>query len=414
MYDGDALASPRRRGVIASLAVVRRATHANHSPASGEYAVKFVDLNAQFREIEDDIRAAIERVLQHGQFLMGPEVHTLERELAEYCGVEHAIATASGTDALLIALMAYQVGPGDAVIAPPFTFVATAEVIQLLGATTVFVDVEEHGFNIDPVRLAETVKRIRRHGKYHLKGIIPVDLFGLPADYDAIEPIARENGLFVLADAAQSFGGAIGGKKAGAFGDLSATSFFPAKPLGCYGDGGAVFTGNAELAELVRSIRMHGMGTDRYEHVRTGITGRLDTIQAAILSCKLTVFERELAARQRLADIYTRELEGVVKTPQIPPGHRSAWAQYTLRSTERDAIRAHLHAEDIPTAVYYPCPLHRQPAFSKADGAGVSMPVSEMLSRQVLSLPIHPYLGEAEQMKIIKEVKAAVSGQQQQ
>ncbi len=370
--------------------------------------MKFVDLNAQFRAIEPDIRAAIERVLQHGQFIMGPEVRALEEELADYCGVEHAITTASGTDALLMALMAYRIGPGDAVIAPPFTFVATAEVIQLLGATTVFVDVEEDSFNLDPARLAETIARVRRRGKLNLRGVIPVDLFGLPANYDAIEPLAREHGLFVLADAAQSFGGAFNGRKAGAFGDVAATSFFPAKPLGCYGDGGALFTDDAELAELARSIRVHGMGANRYDNVRTGITGRLDTLQAAVLRCKLKVFDRELAARRRAADFYTRELEGVVQTPRIPRGGQSAWAQYTVRSPHRDAIRAHLQSQNIPTAIYYPRPLHLQPAFTQADGAGVAMPVSELLAREVFSLPMHPYLEEAEQREIVEAVKGAV------
>ena len=373
--------------------------------------MKFVDLNAQFRAIENEIREAIERVLAHGQFIMGPEVRALEQELADYCGVKHAITAASGTDALLMALLAYRVGPGDAVIAPPFTFVATAEVIQLLGATTVFVDVEENTYLIDPVRLAETVARIRAQGKLRLRGIIPVDLFGLPADYRAIEAIAEANDLFVLADAAQSFGGVRNGKKAGAFGDMAATSFFPTKPLGGYGDGGALFTDDDELAELVRSIRVHGMGTNQYDNVRIGITGRMDTIQAAVLQCKLKIFDRELAARRRVAEIYTSELDGVVIPPRIPGGCESAWAQYTVRcgqSDQRDAIRAHLQSRDIPTAIYYPHPLHRQPVFSDTNGADLSLPVSEMLSEQVFSLPVHPYLEEDEQMKIIRAVKEAV------
>ena len=372
--------------------------------------MKFVDLGAQFRALEDDIRDAIERVLQHGQFIMGPEVHALEDELADYCGVAHAITAASGTDALLMALMAYEVGPGDAVIAPPFTFVATAEVIQLLGATPVFVDVEEDSFNIDPEQLAATIKRIQRRGKLRLRGVIPVDLFGLPANYDAITPLAEDNGLFVLADAAQSFGGAFNGKKTGALGDIAATSFFPAKPLGCYGDGGAVFTDDDNLAELARSIRVHGMGANRYDNVRTGITGRLDTIQAAILSCKLKVFDNELATRQRLADTYASALKGIVKTPRIPQGSQSAWAQYTVRAPahQRDKIRTHLKTQNIPTALYYPRPLHLQPAFNQADTAGVKMPTAEKLAREVFSLPIHPYLSEDEQMKVIDAVKVAV------
>ncbi|MGR3914567.1 MAG: DegT/DnrJ/EryC1/StrS family aminotransferase [Gammaproteobacteria bacterium] len=371
--------------------------------------MKFIDLHTQFAQIEDDIRAAIERVLRHGQFIMGPEVFDLERELAEYCGVSHAISAASGTDALLMALMAYRVGRGDAVIVPPFTFVASAEVVQLLGATTVFVDVDADTFNIDPGKLADAIARVRRRGKVKLRGIIPVDLFGLPADYAAIAPLAAENDLFVLSDAAQSFGGARDGVRAGAFGDIAATSFFPAKPLGCYGDGGALFTDDDKLAELARSIRMHGMGADRYDNIRTGITGRLDTIQAAVLRCKLRVFDGELAARRRIAGIYTRELGDVVQTPRIPQGAQSAWAQYTVRSAARDEICAHLRARDIPTALYYPRPLHRQLAFANADGAGAEMPVSEKLAREVFSLPMHPYLGIEAQMEIIAAVKDAAA-----
>ncbi|MGB5708178.1 MAG: DegT/DnrJ/EryC1/StrS family aminotransferase [Arenicellales bacterium] len=370
--------------------------------------MKFVDLEAQFRTIESEIREAIDRVLEHGQFIMGPEVYAFEQELAEYCGVEHVISTSSGTDALLMSLMSYQVGPGDAVIAPPFTFVATAEVVQLLGATTVFVDVDDKTFNIDVNQLEDTVKRIRKQGKLKLKGIIPVDLFGLPADYQAIGQIAQEYELFVLADSAQSFGGSRDGRKVGAFGDVAATSFFPAKPLGCYGDGGAVFTNDAERAETLRSIRFHGKGKTQYDNVRTGITGRLDTIQAAILSCKLKILEQEIMARQRVADRYTKSLSEIVSTPEIPFGCQTAWAQYTVRSAKRDKIRKQLEENQIPTAVYYPCPLHLQPAFSDADGAGVSMPVSEMLSKDVFSLPMHPYLSEDEQDRIIATVEEAV------
>jgi len=370
--------------------------------------MKFVDLDAQFRTIESEIREAIDRVLEHGQFIMGPEVYAFEQELAEYCGVEHVISTSSGTDALLMSLMSYQVGPGDAVIAPPFTFVATAEVVQLLGATTVFVDVDEKTFNIDVNQLEDTVKRIRMQGKLKLKGIIPVDLFGLPADYQAIDQIAQDYELFVLADSAQSFGGSRDGRKVGAFGDTAATSFFPAKPLGCYGDGGAVFTNDAERAEILRSIRFHGKGKTQYDNVRTGITGRLDTIQAAILSCKLKILDQEIIARQSVADRYTKSLSKILSTPQIPFGCQTAWAQYTVRSAKRDKFRKQLEENQIPTAVYYPCPLHLQPAFSDADGAGVSMPVSEMLSKDVFSLPMHPYLSEEEQDRIIAALEEAV------
>lgn len=370
--------------------------------------MKFVDLNAQFRTIEDEIRGAINEVLEHGQFIMGPEVYAFEEELAEYCGVEHVISTASGTDALLMSLMSYGIGPGDAVIAPPFTFVATAEVIQLLGATTVFVDVEESSFNLDPEQLEQTVLRIRKQGKLRLKGIIPVDLFGLAADYDAIAGIARKHDLFVLSDAAQSFGGARDGKKNGSFGDVAATSFFPAKPLGCYGDGGAVFTNDDERAEVLRSIRFHGMGANQYDNVRTGITGRLDTIQAAVLRCKLKLLDQEIAARQNVADRYTSALGDHLATPAIPGNCQSAWAQYTLRGGNRDGLRKALEAEKIPSAVYYSCPLHLQPAFRDADGAGVSMPVSEKLSEEVFSLPMHPYLSESDQDRIIDTLRNAL------
>ena len=350
--------------------------------------MKFVDLNAQFRAIETEIRAAIDGVLAHGQFIMGPEVRTLEEELAGYCGVKHAVTAASGTDALLMGLMAHRIGPGDAVIAPSFTFVATAEVIQLLGATTVFVDVEEDSFNLDPARLAETVARIHRQGKVRLRGIIPVDLFGLPADYDAIQPIADAHGLFVLADAAQSFGGVRNGKRAGAFGDLAATSFFPAKPLGCYGDGGALFTDDDQLAELARSIRVHGMGANQYDNVRTGITGRMDTIQAAVLSCKLKVFDHELAARRRIADMYTSELDGIHGlTPPPPPPrlrkrlgavHGHGAPRPARRDTRPPAIPGHPHRGLLPPPPAPPAGLqrsrrrrHQHAGLGKTGGAGV-------------------------------------------
>lgn len=370
--------------------------------------MKFVDLDAQFRTIEKEIRGAINDVLEHGQFIMGPEVFALEEELAEYTGVEHVISTASGTDALLMTLMSYGIGPGDAVIAPPFTFVATAEVIQLLGATTVFVDVEEASFNMDVEQLGQTVARVKKEGKLNLKGIIPVDLFGLSADYSAIQTVAEQNDLFVLSDAAQSFGGARDGRRNCSFGDVAATSFFPAKPLGCYGDGGAVFTDDAERAEVLRSIRFHGKGTTQYDNVRTGITGRLDTIQAAILRCKLKLLDDEIAARQKVAERYTAGLGDALKTPVIPEGCQSAWAQYTVRASNRDAVRKALDKEGIPSAVYYPCPLHQQPAFADADGAGVAMPVSELLSREVFSLPMHPYLSASDQDRIIEAVRGAL------
>ena len=371
--------------------------------------MKFVDLDAQHEIIESQIRNAIDEVLSHKQFIMGPEVGILESELSQYCGAKYVISAASGTDALLMALMAYGVGPGDGVIAPPFTFVATAEMVQLLGATTVFVDVNESDFNIDVDLLEQTIEKVKAEGKLKLKGIIPVDLFGLPADYDRIQAIADKHGLFVLSDAAQSFGGSYKDQKVGVFGDLSTTSFFPAKPLGCYGDGGAVFTNNSALADLVESIRFHGKGVSQYENVRIGVTGRMDTIQAAILSCKLKIFDAELEKRQAIADFYNRELMDYVVTPTIPEWCTSAWAVYTIRSAHRDKIRQKLQEKNIPSAIYYPAPLHRQPAFQNAVGGGEAMLVSDKLSEEVISLPIHPYLSQDEQSQIVQTIKQAIS-----
>lgn len=370
--------------------------------------MQFVDLGAQFRALEKEVRAAIDRVLEHRQFIMGPEVHQLEQELAEYCGVAHAVSTASGTDALFMALMAYEICPGDAVIVPAFTFAATAEVIQLLRAEPVFVDVEETSFNLDPQHLADTIARLRRRNKQNLRGVIAVDLFGLPADYAAIAAIAAEHELFLLADAAQSFGGVRDGQRAGAFGDLAATSFFPSKPLGGYGDGGALFTNDAAQAARLRSIREHGQGRDRYEHIRLGVTGRLDTMQAAIISCKLRILDDELAARTRIAARYEKELADCVTTPRIPAAARSAWAQYTIRCEGREAMRARLTAAGIPTAVHYPRALHQQPAYRRS-GRNIGLPVAEKLARQVLSLPVHPYLSAAEQTRVIAAVRAAAA-----
>lgn len=373
--------------------------------------MKFVDLDAQYNLVEEEIKEAIDRVLTHKQFILGPEVGVLEEELKAYCGVKHVISAASGTDALLMALMAYGVGPGDAIIAPSFTFVATAEVIQLLGATTVFVDVDEATLNIDVTKLEETIQTVKGDHKLNLKGIIPVDLFGLPADHDAIRAIADQHQLFVLSDAAQSFGAEYKNKKTGGFGDISTTSFFPAKPLGCYGDGGAVFTDNEELADIIESIRFHGRGSGKngsqYENVRIGITGRLDTLQAAILSCKLKIFDQELDKRQLIAERYGHELQDIVTTQSIPPGYKSAWSVYTIRCAKRDQIRQQLNQNGIPSAVYYPLPLHRQPAFKNALG-GQKLPVTDRLADEVLSLPIHPYLQADDQMKIIETIKEVV------
>ncbi len=368
--------------------------------------MKFVDLDTQMQAIDGEIRYAIDTVLSHKQFIMGPEVAKLEQQLADYCGVKHVISAASGTDALLMLLMALEIGPGDGVIVPPFTFVATAEVVKLLGATPVFVDVDEDSFNISPTELERTIEEVNASGAVNLKGIIAVDLFGMPADYSAIVAIAEKHGLFMLCDAAQSFGAHYQGTQVGNIGDISATSFFPAKPLGCYGDGGAVFTNNDDIADVVESIRFHGKGVTQYENIRIGITGRMDTIQAAILSCKLNIFDQELEAREKLANRYDVALSDCVTTPKIPHDRSSAWAVYTIRSAQRDEIKQALQAEGIPCAVYYPAPLHQQPAFENAIGGGEPMPVSDKLSLQVISLPIHPYLDENDQDKVIQAIKS--------
>jgi dTDP-4-amino-4,6-dideoxygalactose transaminase len=370
--------------------------------------MKFVDLDTQFNILEQEIRESIDQVLNHKKFIMGPEIEILEQELSEYCGAKHVISAASGTDALLMALMAYGIGPGDGIIAPSFTFVATAEVIHLLGATAVFVDVEENTFNMDAGKLEEVIRRVNSESNLNLKGIIPVDLFGLPADYDAIREIANQHGLFIISDAAQSFGAEYNNRKVGVYGDISTTSFFPAKPLGCYGDGGAVFTDDPKLADIMESIRFHGKGVSQYENVRIGITGRLDTLQATILSCKLKIFEEELEKRQSIADTYERELGDLVTVPTNRDGYKSSWAVYTIRSAGRDMIKRDLDDNNIPSAIYYPSPLHRQPAFQNAFGAGEKMPVTDQLSTDVISLPIHPYLHSDDQMKIIETIKGAL------
>ena len=367
--------------------------------------MQFVDFQSQFARIEKDVRANMERVLQHQKFILGDEVSQLEKSLSKFCGGAHVVSAASGSDALLMALLAWRIGTGDAVIVPAFTFVATAEVVHLLGARAVFTDVDARTFNIDADKLERTIARIKRENRYKLKAIIAVDLFGRCADYDAIIPIARAHDLKLLADAAQSFGATYNEKPVGAFGDITATSFFPTKPLGCYGDGGAVFTHDAALAEVLRSIRFHGRGAHQYDNIRVGITGRLDTLQAAVLNAKLKIFPDELAARRRIAATYAAELAAAVAAP--PASADSSWAQYTIRHAHRDALQKSLHEQNIPSAVYYPRPLHQQPAFANAD-AHEDLSASEKLCREVLSLPAHPYLTESDQAQVIAAVKSAV------
>ena len=365
----------------------------------------FVDLKSQQQQISAALAENIQRVLAHGQYVMGPEVQELETRLAAYVGVKHAVSCSSGTDALLMSLMAYGVGPGDAVFTTPFTFIATAEVIQLLGATPVFVDIDPKTFNLDPQALAEAVGRLGQNpGTAHLKpkGIIPVDLFGQPADYDRIHTIAQGHDLFVLEDAAQSFGATYKGRRAGALSEMAATSFFPAKPLGCYGDGGAVFTDDDDLAEVLRSIRVHGQGKHKYEHVRIGLTGRLDTLQAAVLLAKLEIFDQEVTARQRVARQYSEALHRVVEVPFVDPACTSVWAQYSVLSEHRELLLQKLQEAQIPTAIYYPLPLPLQRAFAHLGYKPGDFPVSESASRRIFSLPMHPYLGQADQERIIE------------
>ena len=372
--------------------------------------LELIDLKTQQARIRDRIDAAIARVLDHGAYIMGPEIGALELELSRYSGARHCISCASGTDALLMALMALGVGPGDAVVCPAFTFTATPEAIALLGATPVLADVDPRTYNLDPRSFESAVAEARRRG-LRPKVVMPVDLFGLPADYDAIEPIAAAEGLAVLCDAAQSYGASHRGRTVGSIGRITATSFFPAKPLGCYGDGGAIFTDDDELAGLTRSIRLHGKGDDKYDIVRIGINGRLDTVQAAILIEKLAIFSGEVEARAVVARRYAEALADLaLGLPQTPAQSRSVWAQYTIRlpAASRDAIAASLKAEGIPTAIYYPRPLHHQPAYRSSVLPPTGLANAERLASEVLSLPMHPYLTEADQVRIAGALRAAL------
>jgi dTDP-4-amino-4,6-dideoxygalactose transaminase len=373
--------------------------------------IPFIDLTAQRRRLGPRIDLAIARVVDQCQFIMGPEVARLETELAAFCGARHALSCASGTDALFLVLLAKGIGPGDAVICPSFTFCATAEVVALVGATPVFADVEAATFNLDPASLRKAVAIAKQRG-LKPKAIIPVDLFGLPADHDAIAAIARAEQLFVLDDACQAFGAAYKERRLGALSDATAVSFFPAKPLGCYGDGGAIFTDNDELAEIIRSLRVHGQGSDKYDNVRIGITGRLDSVQAAILLEKLTIFADEIDARQEVARRYAQGLADVATVPQVPDGYLSVWAQYTIRVApdRRDALAQSLKESGIPTAIYYPIPLHRQVAYRHYPVVDGGLPVSEQLAAEVISLPMHPYLDAATQDRIIEAVRYALRG----
>jgi len=373
--------------------------------------IPFIDVAAQRRRLGRAIDDAIARVLDHCQFIMGPEVKAAEAELAAFCGARHAITCASGTDALVLPLLAKEIGLGDAVICPGFTFHGTAEVVALVGATPVFADVDEESFNLDVRSLERAVATARQHS-LRLKAVIPVDLFGQPADYDAVGEIARAENLFVLGDAAQSFGARVRNRSVGTLADATTTSFFPAKPLGVYGDGGAVLTDDDELAEIVRSIRVHGEGREKYDCVRIGLNARFDTIQAAVLIEKLKIFAEEIEARDRIARRYSQALAGVTTVPRLGEGRTSVWAQYTIRlpSGRRDAFVAALKAQGIPTAIHYPKPVHRQPAYLGYPVAEGGLPVSERLAEEVVSLPMHAYLDEPTQDRIIEAVTRALSG----
>ncbi|WGR97359.1 DegT/DnrJ/EryC1/StrS family aminotransferase [Bradyrhizobium sp. ISRA443] len=373
--------------------------------------IPFIDISAQRQRLGKSIDEAVARVLNHCQFINGPEVTALETALADYTGAKHVVTCASGTDALLMVLMAKNVGLGDAVLCPSFTFCATGEAVALTGATPVFVDVDEATFNIDVNSLKRGIATARARGLKPV-GVIPVDLFGQSADHDAVATVARAEGLFVLDDAAQGFGASYKGRKLGTFGLATATSFFPAKPLGCFGDGGAIFTDDDELADTLRSIRVHGQGSDKYDNVRLGLTGRLDTMQAAILIEKLKIFEDEIVARNVVADCYSRGLGNVVTVPHLASGCTSVWAQYTIRlpkGTDRDAFAAALKAQGVPTAIYYTKSMHQQTAYRDFPVAEGGLPVSESLSEDVISLPMHAYLDKVTQDRVIQAVRGALS-----
>jgi len=372
-------------------------------------AIPFLDLKAQQARIATELRRRIDGVLAHCQFILGPEVAELEHELATFCGAKHCVAVSSGTDAIQIAFMAEGIGRGDAVFLPAFTYTATAEVPLVLGATPVFVDVDPRTFQIEPAHLADRIAAVRASGKLRPRAVIGVDLFGQAADWPAINAIAAREGLFTLDDCAQSFGATLHGTPLGTLADATIASFFPSKSLGAYGDGGAIFTERDDRAALYRSLRTHGEGTTRYEVLRTGMNGRLDSLQAAILLAKMTVFREELLVRERIAQTYDQRLGNLVVIPARVPDSTSAWAIYSILLPEgvsRDAVQARLKEQGVPTAVYYPRPLHLQPAYREHhDGSPLS--VSESLAHRILALPIHPDLSEAQVDHICTSVRAA-------
>lgn len=367
--------------------------------------MQFIDLGAQRARIADRLRAAVESVLTEGRYILGPQVAEFERRLGDYVGVKHVVACANGTDALLLPLMAHGIGPGDAVFVPSFTFAATAEVVALARAEPVFVDVEADTYNMASGSLEAAIAMVKAEGRLRPRAVIPVDLFGVAADFPAIEAIAERESLLVIEDAAQSMGGMAKGRKCGGFGQVASTSFYPAKPLGCYGDGGAMFTNDDALADVLRSLAFHGKGETQYDNVRVGLNSRLDTIQAAILLEKLAILEDEVEARQRVAQRYADGLSAVVKTAFVPEGCRSAFAQYAIETPDRDALKAHLADKGIPSVVYYVKPLHLQKAYEAYPRTPQGLPVSEGLSERILCLPMHPYLAALDQDRVIAAVR---------
>lgn len=372
--------------------------------------MQFIDLGAQRERIRDRLKAAVDRVLDDGRYILGPQVAEFEKRLASYVGTKHVVACANGTDALLLPLFAAGIGPGDAVFVPSFTFAATAEVVALAKAEPVFVDIDADTYNIDVAGLEAAIAMVKAEGRLKPRAIIPVDLFGLAADYDAIQAIARREGLLVIEDAAQSIGGTRGGIKCGAFGDVAGTSFYPAKPLGCYGDGGAMFTNDDAMAEALRSFAFHGKGETQYDNIRVGLNSRLDTLQAAILIEKLAILEDEMVERQAVAGRYGRGLADVVKVAHVPEGHRSAFAQYAIETPHRDALKAHLQEKGIPSVIYYVKPLHQQAAYRHFPRSPSGLPVSETLPERILCLPMHPYLGASDQDRIIAAIRDFLAG----
>jgi len=370
--------------------------------------IPFIDIQAQRARLGDRIDSALSKVMAHGKFILGPEVQELEQQLSAFCGARHTVTCANGTDAITLVLMAEGIGAGDTVFVPDFTFIATAEAPAQLGATPYLVDVREDSFNIDPDSLAAGIADARARG-LHPRAVIAVDLFGMAADYDALRAVTERENLVLIADAAQAFGGDYFGRKIGVLADYTTVSFFPAKPLGCYGDGGAVITDDDAAADRLRSLRMHGKGTDKYDNIRIGVNSRLDTLQAAILLEKLTIFADELDRRDIVAGRYADGLSDVVRTPVVPQGYRSAWAQYTVITEQRENVQSACTDNGIPTAVYYAIPLSRQNGYSDYPAAPGGNPVAGRLAGQVVSLPMHPYLETDDQAKIIDTVRAAIA-----